>query len=231
MRKANHGEGNTLPSLSPAAFIETPNLEIDADSHSGEAAAGQFSTWYRADPSFQAEGGLASHYAPAAAPMPLGSGRRRDVRVRPVRLLAITFRRNPEHDGQTDRIRYEGYHICWPNGQPVSVGFQRFCQLGSRLLGLGRRMAGKDRLLVEIGFHEVEGLESPLTRVAKGVRTRRFFLERHGPRGRIFFFNGTPTDMLFDENSDDPRVLSWLGWRTLEDGGRRWFDLSARTIS
>ncbi len=146
------------------------------------------------------------------------------------RHLTLVFRRNPDHDGQQERIRYEGYHICWPDGRPVSLGFQRFCQQGSRLLGLGRRMQGKAEQLIEVGYHPVEGLEAPLTRPGPGIRCRRFFLERGDRRGKVFFFNGSPTEMEFDVDQDDRRVVDWLGLQQLQEGERSWFDLSARTL-
>lgn len=147
------------------------------------------------------------------------------------RWLTVLFRRNPEHDDQCDRIRYEGYHICWPDGEPVSLGFGRFCQQGTRLLGLGRRMQGKAEQLVEVGLHPVHGLEAPLTRLGPGARCRRFFLERRADAGKIFFFNGSPTEVEFHARKDEPRVLEWLGLPDLRHGERLWFDLSAQSVS
>ncbi|MER3415851.1 MAG: hypothetical protein C4297_06520 [Gemmataceae bacterium] len=146
------------------------------------------------------------------------------------RYLTVRFERDPAQDGEKDKIRYEGYRIFWPNGEPVGVSLKRFCQQGCRLIGLGKRMQGRLHLLVELGIHPVSGLEAPLTRLGPGVRTRRLFLERRRSQGRIHFFNGTATDIIFDLRHDDPRVLYWLGLPSLSDGNRMWFDLSARTL-
>ncbi len=147
-----------------------------------------------------------------------------------VRKLTLLFLRNPEHDHQSERIRYEGYHICWPDGAPVGISLRRFCQQGSRLLGLGRQMRGKDQQLVEVGLHPVSGLEAPLTRLGRGIRTRRFYVERQHDCGRIYFFNGSPTEVEFDAYQDDPRILHWLGLPELYHREQLWFDLSARSI-
>ncbi len=147
-----------------------------------------------------------------------------------VRTLTLLFLRNPEQDHQAERIRYEGYHICWPDGAPVGIGLRRFCQQGSRLLGLGRQMRGKSEQLVEVGLHPVYGLEAPLTRLGRGIRTRRFYVEREHDSGRIYFFNGSPTEVEFDVHQDDPRILHWLGLPHLRNREQLWFDLSARSL-
>src|SRR5262245_60046050 len=147
-----------------------------------------------------------------------------------VRKLTLLFLRNPEHDHQGGRVRYEGYHICWPDGAQVGISLRRFCQQGSRLLGLGRHMRGKSEQLVEVGLHPVDGLDAPLTRLGPGIRTRRFYIEREHDAGRIFFFNGSPTEVEFDVGEDDPRILRWLGLPDLRHREQLWFDLSARSV-
>lgn len=147
------------------------------------------------------------------------------------RRLQALFRRNPDSDGQSDRVRYEGYEVYWPDGEPMGVNVGRFCQQGCRLLGLGRRMQGKNEQLVELTIHPLSGLEAPLTRLPPGNRCRRFYLERQDGRGKIYFFNGSPTEMEFDAQDDDPRVLEWLGLRTMGDGEQFWFDLSAYSMT
>lgn len=146
------------------------------------------------------------------------------------RRLTVVFQRNPEHDGQRERIRFEGYKIAWPNGEAVTVGLHKFCQQGSRLI-LGRRMQAKNEQLVELGVHPVADLEAPLTRLDSGIRTRRFFLIRQAGRAQVFFFNGSPTEVFFDAEQDDPRVLAWLGVDAMKDGDQVWFDLSARSLA
>jgi hypothetical protein len=143
----------------------------------------------------------------------------------------VLFRRDPAQDCEQSRIRKEGYEFLWPDGRAFSLGFQSFCMQGCRLLGLGRRMQGKTEQLVELGFHPIANLEAPLTRLGPGFRCRRFYLERSARRARIFFFNGSATDVEFDAEQDDPEVLHWLGLRALADGERSWFDLSARTVT
>jgi hypothetical protein len=146
------------------------------------------------------------------------------------RYILALFRRNPVSDGQKERINYEGYRIHWENGDPASLGLERFCQLGCRLLGLGRKMRDKNEQLVELGVHPVDSLESPITPVEKGTRCRRFYLERQSALGRLYFFNGSETEIVFDLERDDPRVLEWLGLPDVADGSRLWLDLSAQTV-
>ncbi len=147
-----------------------------------------------------------------------------------VRRLTVLLQRNAKHDGESDRVRYEGYRTCWPNGQELSVGVQRFCQQGCRLL-LGRKARNGDAHLVELGVHPVDGLEAPLTQVGQGMRCRRFYLDHESGRARMFFFNGSPTDVEFDLERDEPVVIRWLGLDQVKDGDRLWFDLSARSLA
>jgi hypothetical protein len=46
----------------------------------------------------------------------------------------------------------------------------------------------------------------------------------------MFFFNGSPTDIVFDAERDDQRVLDWIGVTSMSDGERMWFDFGARTV-
>jgi hypothetical protein len=146
-----------------------------------------------------------------------------------VRKILALFKRQPTSDFQKDRISYEGYRVHWPDGEAVAIGFERFCQQGCRLLGLGRRIKTHEQL-VEMLVYPVSGLEAPLTQVSKGTRCRRFYLERQEGVGRMFFFNGSPTDIVFDAERDDQRVLDWIGVTSMSDGERMWFDFGARTV-
>jgi len=149
----------------------------------------------------------------------------------PPRFLVALFRRDPSKDTRTDRRVFEGYQICWPDGEPASVSLERFCQLGCRLLGLGKRMQGKEEQLVEMGVYPLpEGLQAPLTPTPPGVRCRRFYLMRENGLARVYFFNGSPTEVCFDIEHDDPRVLEWIGASDLPVGEQRWFDFTARTL-
>lgn len=145
------------------------------------------------------------------------------------RSLEMLFRRDPSRDRQREHIRYEGYQVLWPDGRPVTVGLDAFCQHGQRLLGLGRHLAGCRERLLELICFPLECREDDLTRIP-GHRIRRFCLERCGRKGRIYFLDGTPTDIVFELGQDEPRVLHWIGLTALRDGERLWFDLAARAL-
>jgi hypothetical protein len=145
------------------------------------------------------------------------------------RTLRILLQRDPNRDRQEGAVPYEGYTILWPDGRPISVGFDAFCKLGQRLLGLGRQMAGLPERLIELVCYSLAGVEEPLTR-SSGSRVRRLFLERSGSHGRLHFLDGTPTAIDFDLAGDEPAVLDWIGLPALGDGQRQWLDLAARTV-
>jgi hypothetical protein len=145
------------------------------------------------------------------------------------RTLEVLFRRDPSKDRQREQVRYEGYQVLWPDGQPVAVGLDAFCQHGQRLLGLGRHLAGCRERLLELICFPLHCREDDLTRIP-GHRIRRFCLERHGRNGRIHFLDGTPTDIVFELGRDEPRVLHWIGLTHLRDGESQWFDLAARAV-
>jgi hypothetical protein len=145
------------------------------------------------------------------------------------RTLTILFRRDPARDHQRDAIPFEGYQLLWPDGRPVSVGIDAFCKHGQRLLGLGRCLRDCAERLIELAVFPLSGRDDDLTRLP-GCRVRRFFLERHGPHGRIHFLDGTPTAAVFDLQRDEPQVLNWIGLPTLRDGERQWLDLAARPL-
>ncbi len=145
------------------------------------------------------------------------------------RTLTILFRRDPSRDRQTELTAFEGYEILWPDGQPVAVGVEAFCKHGLRLFGLGKHLAGcREKLIKMICFH-LDGREDDLNRIP-GHRVRRFFIERQGELGRVFFMDGTATTMTFDVGRDEPVVLDWLGLSCLANGDRQWFDLAATDI-
>jgi hypothetical protein len=145
------------------------------------------------------------------------------------RTLTILFRRDPLRDWRHGTVAYEGYQILWPDGRPVMVGIEAFCRHGQRLLGLGRRLAGRPELLVELLCYPLAGVEEPFTRLA-GSRVRRLFVERCGNSGRLHFLDGTPTALAFDLTRDEPAVLDWIGLPALADGQQQWLDLAARTV-
>lgn len=140
--------------------------------------------------------------------------------------LILLFRRDPSRDRQRERIRYLGYRPCWPDGRAVTIGLDVLCQHGQRLLGLNRHLAHRTECLIRLMRFPVADFEEPIQRLP-GHRVRRFFLERHGRMGRIHFMDGTPTDVVFHLDQDEPEVLDWLGLSELKDGERGWFDLAA----
>jgi hypothetical protein len=145
------------------------------------------------------------------------------------RTLTVLFRHDPRRDRRHGNVSYEGYQMFWPDGRPVAVGIDGFCQRGQRLLGLGRHLAGLPERHIELHCYPLAGVEEPLTRLP-GSRVRRLFLERSGGHGRLHFLDGTPTALVFDLARDEPSVLDWIGLPALGDGQRQWLDLAARAV-
>jgi hypothetical protein len=145
------------------------------------------------------------------------------------RTLTVLFRRDPTRDRQKQDVCYEGYQAYWPDGRPIATGLDAFCHHGQRLLGLGRHLAGRTERLVELACIPLSSGEQDMTRLP-GRRVRRFFLVRTGSHGRVHFFDGTPTTVVFDLAIDEPTVLHWIGLATLSDGERQWFDVAARAV-
>jgi hypothetical protein len=145
------------------------------------------------------------------------------------RALTLLFRRDPSRDRHRGTLRFEGYRILWPDGQPASVGVDAFCVHAQRLLGLGRHLAGRAERLVELLLFPLADPQGDMTKLP-GHRVRRFYLERRGAVGRIHFMDGTPTEAVADIGRDDRRVLEWVGVTRLRPGERQWFDLAARPV-
>jgi hypothetical protein len=145
------------------------------------------------------------------------------------RALTILFRRDPSRDRQRGSIRFAGYQILWPDGAPVDLGFDAFCQHAQRLLGLGRHLAGHQERLVELLCFHLPGREHDMTKLP-GYRVRRFNLRRNGRFGRIHFIDGTPTEAISEIARDDRRILDWIGLTGLPPHGDLWFDLAARPV-
>jgi hypothetical protein len=143
------------------------------------------------------------------------------------RTLTVLFRRDQERDGMRGQIHVEGYQILWPDGRAVDVGLNAFCKHGLRLLGLKGCLNGCSERLVELICFPVTDRDANLTRLP-GHRIRRFCLARSGALGRLHFLDGSPTDVVFDLDRDDPAELAWIGLRALRDGERQWLDLAAR---
>lgn len=145
------------------------------------------------------------------------------------RTLTILFRRDPSRDRQTELIKFEGYEILWPDGTPVAIGVEAFCKHGLRLFGLGKHLAGCHEKLIKMICFPLDGRDDDLNRIP-GHRVRRFYIERLGDTGRVFFMDGTPTTMIFDVRRDEQIVLDWLGLSSLADGEQQWFDLAATEL-
>jgi hypothetical protein len=145
------------------------------------------------------------------------------------RTLTVLFRRDPERDGMRGEIPVEGYQISWPDGRAVAVGLKAFCKHGLRLLGLKGCLNGCSERLVELICLPVSDPDANLTR-QPGYRKRRFCLARCGALGRLHFLDGSPTEVVFDLDRDDPAVLAWIGLPALPEGERQWLDLAARGL-
>ena len=143
--------------------------------------------------------------------------------------LRFLLQRDPGKDRLDNDILYEGYQTLWPDGQPLSIGFDAFCKHGVRLLGLGRSMAGRRERLIDLSCFHLANREAALTRMP-GHRIRRFYIRRSGRQGRLHFLDGTPTTIVLDMDQDEPRVQDWIGLSALGDGESQWFDLAACTV-
>jgi hypothetical protein len=145
------------------------------------------------------------------------------------RTLRLLFRRDASHDRVEDEIRYEGYGVFWPDGRSVAIGLSAFCKHGQRLLGLGRHLRGTPERLVDLILFPLPDREASLTRLP-GHRVRRFSIQRQGRMGRLYFFDGTPTTVVFDLDQDEAAVLLWVGLPSMSEEERQWFDLAARPV-
>ena len=146
-----------------------------------------------------------------------------------LRTLRVLLCRDADRDHVEEGISYQGYQFLWPDGRPLTVGLTALCKHGQRLLGLGRHMAGARERQVDLIIFPLADGEASLTRLP-GHRVRRFWIHREGRQGRLYFFDGTATTVVFDLDHDDARVLHWIGLPSLRDGDRQWFDLAARPV-
>jgi hypothetical protein len=144
------------------------------------------------------------------------------------RTLRVLLQRDTARDRLDGPVPFEGYEVLWPDGRPLSLGFDAFCKQGQRLLGLGRHMNGHREQLVDMLCIHLAGREEGMSRLP-GHRVRRFCMQRTGRQGRLHFLDGTPTAIVLDLDRDEQSVLEWVGLTTLDDGDSRWFDLAART--
>jgi len=144
------------------------------------------------------------------------------------RQLIVVLTRRRERDEEADRVTYSGYDIHWPDGSSVSIGLQRFCQQGTRLL-LGRAK-NLERAKVRVTLYPISGLEADLTRPESGTRCKRFYSLLEGDDIRFHFFTGTPTEVVFNRREDDRKVLKWLHASRIQDKLPFWFDLGSEIL-
>jgi hypothetical protein len=145
------------------------------------------------------------------------------------RSITVLFRRDASRDRRRDRLQFAGYRLLWPDGREVDVGLDAFCRYGQRLLGLDRHLAGATERLIEVLCFPIPDPEGPMTRLP-GHRVRRFFLHRQGPRGRLHFLDGTPTQVDFVLGRDEATVVEWIGLADAPDHARLCLDLAARPL-
>ncbi len=144
------------------------------------------------------------------------------------RELIVVLTRRRERDEAADRVTYSGYDIHWPDGRAVTIGLQRFCQQGTRLL-LGRAR-NLEKALVRVTLYPISGLEADLTRPESGVRCKRFYSLAEGDDIRFHFFTGTPTEVVFNRRDDDTAVLKWLHADRIRENEPFWFDLGSEIL-
>ena len=145
----------------------------------------------------------------------------------PLPLIVVLTRRR-ERDEAADRVTYSGYDIHWPDGRSVTIGLQRFCQQGTRLL-LGRAR-NLEKALVRVTLYPISGLDADLTRPETGTRCKRFYSLSEGDDIRFHFFTGAATEVLFHRRDDDPAVLKWLHADRIRDNEPFWFDLGSEIL-
>ena len=138
----------------------------------------------------------------------------------PGRKISVVLRRNETKDEQLSGIQYTGYDVFWPSGGRVQgLGFDRFCKIGMRYI-LGREKP--EVAAVDAYFVSLTGRDDPLPRIP-GCRLRVLYLERSGPQLKVFLSDATPTEIIFDLERDEERVLDWIGGRQIAEGDRQWF--------
>jgi hypothetical protein len=144
------------------------------------------------------------------------------------RQLIVVLTRRRERDEASDRVTYSGYDIHWPDGRSVSIGLQRFCQQGTRLL-LGRAK-NLEKAKVCVTLYPISGLDADITRPESGVRCKRFYSLGEGNDIRFHFFTGTPTEVVFNRRDDDRTVLKWLHADRVQESEPFWFDLGSEIL-
>ncbi len=144
------------------------------------------------------------------------------------RWATFLFVRDESKDNHIGRIKYQGYQILWQDGTKVGLALEKLCLVGARTV-LGRCNAQTCQK-VEVGIHFVGSREAPLTKL-DGTRIRRLFIQKEDDRNaRIYFHDATPTEIVFDLEKDDRRVLNLFGLDAAHPP-RQWIDFASRTIA
>jgi hypothetical protein len=141
------------------------------------------------------------------------------------RELLVRFRRDASGDRSKGDVAFRGCRFYWPDGLPVRTSLSRLCEVGTSVL-FGRRQPVPEECLLRLCCVTTRE-DAPILWPAPQVRARRLFLLREGSRGVLHFRNGVRTELVFEDEVDEPPVLQWLGLDTLPAGKRLWLDFFA----
>jgi len=139
------------------------------------------------------------------------------------REIAVIFERDWSRDGNRGGIEVTGYEVFWPDGRRIGMTLEGLCKIGVRYM-FGRQLP--ERAEVRLRLFELPSRETPPPR-ARPYRVRILALQRTGRRVCLHLSDDSPTNIVFDLDQDDPRILEWLGAYAISDGGRQWFGLLA----
>lgn len=143
-----------------------------------------------------------------------------------MRTITVQFKRNENFDTQKENIEYSGFDFFWQDGTPIKTGLDKFCQKGIKLF-LGKNGLNQPNQLLEITVLPINSKDDPLPKT--NCRSRRFYIKRENKKGIIHFMNNTPTDIIFNEEIDEPEVLNWIGL-TPELKDVAWFDVVVKPV-
>jgi hypothetical protein len=149
---------------------------------------------------------------------------RKDAKMH--KTITVQFKRNENYDAQKENIEYSGFDFLWQNGTPIKTGLDKFCQRGIKLF-LGKNGLNQPNQLLELTVISINSENDPLPKT--NCRSRRFYIKRENEKGIIHFMNGTPTDVIFNEEIDEPEVLNWIGL-TPKLKNIAWFDMVVKTV-
>ena len=113
--------------------------------------------------------------------------------------LSVVFRR-----GETSKDGTVQYVAYWPDGEKATTGVDSFCRYGRRFLKLDGDCHGRELWLVPLSSRE-ERVEREA-----GWRSKRFGFVVDGTKVSLLLVDYSPTLIVFDLVSDDPRIVRWL---------------------